>query len=166
MGAQQYPGANSRYITADSGGSNGVRERLWKVKWQALANESGMTLKVSHFPPGTRQWNKIEHQWFSFLSKNWRGNPLPSLAVIVRLIGATTTQTGPKVKCVIDRNEYKKGLKVSDDTPANVNLTRDAFHGEWNYEGVNEAADRVPFWFKPVSTFGLSYVTMFNGSSP
>jgi hypothetical protein len=134
MGAQQYPGANNLYITADSGGSNGVRVRLWKVKLQALANELGMTLKVSHFPPGTSKWNKIEHRLFSFISKNWRGKPLLSLVVIVSLIGTTTTKTGLKVKCVIDHNEYRKGLKVSDDTLANVNLTHDAFHGEWNYE--------------------------------
>ena len=134
MGAQQYPKANSLYITADSGGSTGGRVRLWKVKLQALANESGMTLKVSHFPPGTRKWNKIEHQLFSFISKNWRGKPLPSLAVIVSLIGAATTQTGLKVKCVIDRNEYRKGLKVSDDALAKVNPIRDTLHGEWNYE--------------------------------
>jgi hypothetical protein len=134
MGTQQYPKANCLYITADSGGSNGVRVRLRKVKLQALANELGMMLKVSHFPPGTRKWNKIEHRLFSFISKNWRCKPLLSLAVIVSLIGATPTQTGLKVKCVIDRNEYRKGLKVPDDALASVNLTRDAFHGEWNYE--------------------------------
>jgi transposase len=129
MGAQQYPGANSLYITVDSGGSDGVRARVWKIKLQALANELGMTLKVSHFPPGTRKWNRIAHR---FISENW-GKPL-SLAVIVSLIGATTAKTDLKVKCVIDHNAYKKGLEVSDDALAHVNLTHDAFRGEWNYE--------------------------------
>ena len=133
MGQEAYPGAKSIYITADSGGSNGVRVRLWKVKLQELSNELGLTLKISHFPAGTSKWNKIEHRLFSFISKNWRGKPLISLAVIVSLIGATTTDTGLTVKCVVDHNEYKKGIEVSNEELANVNLVRDDFHGDWNY---------------------------------
>jgi len=133
MGREAYPEASRIYITADSGGSNGFRVKLWKVKLQELANELGMTLKISHFPAGTSKWNKIEHRLFSFISKNWRGKPLISLAVIVSLIGATTTETGLTVKCVVDQNEYKKGVEVSDEELANVNLHKDVFHGEWNY---------------------------------
>jgi len=133
MGREAYPGAKSIYITADSGGSNGVRTRLWKVKLQELSNELGMTLKISHFPAGTSKWNKIEHRLFSFISKNWRGKPLISLAVIVSLISATTTNAGLTVKCVIDHSEYKKGIEVSDQEFAKVNIHKDEFHGEWNY---------------------------------
>jgi hypothetical protein len=106
-----------------------VTQRRWPMRPTELLQE-----KVSHFPPGTSKWNKIEHQLFSFISKNWRCKPLLSLAVIVSLIGATPTQTGLKVKYILDRNEYRKGVKVSDDSLAKVNLTRDPFHGEWNYE--------------------------------
>jgi len=133
VGSKTYPDSKSIYITADSGGSNGVRVRLWKVKLQELANELGLTLKISHFPAGTSKWNKIEHKLFSFISKNWRGKPLESMAIIVNLIGATTTTTGLTVKCVVDHNEYKKGIKVSDDELAKVNLISDDFHGDWNY---------------------------------
>jgi hypothetical protein len=133
MGKEAYPGATGIYITADSGGSNGARVRLWKVKLQKLSNELGLTLKISHFPAGTSKWNKIEHRLFSFISKNWRGKPLISLAVIVNLIGATTTEAGLTVKCVVDQSEYKKGIKVSDEELAKVNLIPDNFHGEWNY---------------------------------
>ena len=136
MGREAYPEAKSIYITADSGGSNGVRVRLWKVKLQELANELGLTLKVSHFPSGTSKWNKIEHRLFSFISKNWRGKPLISLAVIISLISATTTNFGLTVKCVADYNEYKKGIKVSDEELANVNLHTHDFHGDWNYSIV------------------------------
>jgi transposase len=134
MGAQQYPGADSLYLAADAGGSDGMRLGLWQVKLQELANELGMTLKVSRFPPGTSRWNRIEHRLFSFTGKNRGGGPLPGLAVIVSLIGATATETGLKVQRVIDRHEYRKGVQVSDDVLAKVNLTRDPFHGEWNYE--------------------------------
>jgi hypothetical protein len=133
VGQVSYPEARSIYITADSGGSNGVRVKLWKVKLQELANELGLTIKVSHFPAGTSKWNKIEHRLFSFISKNWRGKPLISLAVIVSLISATTTETGLTIKCVVDYNEYKKGIEVSDEELAKVNLHTDEFHGEWNY---------------------------------
>jgi len=136
MGQKTYPKTSSIYITADSGGSNGVRVRLWKVKLQELSNELGLTLKISHFPPGTSKWNKIEHKLFSFISKNWRGKPLISLAVIVNLISATTTNAGLTVKCVVDRNEYKKGIEVSDEELEKVNLQKDDFHGDWNYSIV------------------------------
>ena len=133
MGAATYPNADTIYITADAGGSNGARVRLWKVALQGLSNELGMALQISHFPPGASKWNKIEHRLFSFISKNWRGQPLFSLAVIVDLIGATTTDTGLTVKCVVDYNEYKKGIDVSDDQLAAVNLIHHDFHGDWNY---------------------------------
>lgn len=133
IGREAYPQAERIYITADSGGSNGVRVILWKVKLQELANELGFTLKVSHFPSGTSKWNKIEHRLFSFISKNWRGKPLISLAVIINLIGATTPDAGLKVKCVVDHGEYTKGIEVSDEELAKVNLCKDEFHGEWNY---------------------------------
>jgi transposase len=133
MGQEIYPEAKSIYITADSGGSNGTRVKLWKVKLQELSNELGLTLKVSHFPSGTSKWNKIEHRLFSFISKNWRGKPLISLAVIVNLISATMTEAGLIVRCVVDHNDYKKGIKVSDEQLAKVNLHMDEFHGEWNY---------------------------------
>ena len=133
MGQAEYPEAKSIYITADSGGSNGVRVRLWKVKLQELSNELGLTLKISHFPSGTSKWNKIEHRLFSFISKNWRGKPLISLAVIVNLIGATKTNAGLTVKCVVDSNEYIKGIKVSDKELEKINIHRDDFHGDWNY---------------------------------
>jgi transposase len=133
MGEKAYPNADTIYITADAGGSNGSRVKLWKVSLQKLANELGLPLRVSHFPPGTSKWNKIEHRLFSFVSKNWRGKPLVSLAVIVNLIGATTTDTGLTVKCVVDYNEYKKGVEVSDELLATVNLAGDDFHPDWNY---------------------------------
>jgi len=133
MGAETYHNADTIYITADAGGSNGSRVRLWKTSLQNLANELNMNLKISHFPPGTSKWNKIEHRLFSFVSKNWRGRPLESLAVIVNLISSTTTNTGLTVKCVVDYNEYKKGIDVSDEELASVNLFEDDFHGDWNY---------------------------------
>jgi hypothetical protein len=133
MGRETYPEATSIYITADSGGSNGVHVKLWKVKLQELSNELGLTLRISHFPAGTSKWNKIEHRLFSFISKNWRGKPLISLAVIVNLIGATTTEAGLTVKCVVDQKEYEKGIEVTDEELAKVNMIKDDFHGEWNY---------------------------------
>ena len=133
MGSKIYPYAHTIYITADAGGSNGARVKLWKVALQRLANELGISLNISHFPPGASKWNKIEHRLFSFVSKNWRGKPLVSLAVIVNLIGSTTTDTGLTVKCVADYNEYKKGIDVSDEQLAAVNLVQHDFHGDWNY---------------------------------
>jgi len=133
MGQERYPEANKLLITADSGGSNGYRIRLWKMELQNLANETGLAISVCHLPPGTRKWNKIEHRLFSFITQNWRGKPLISHEVIVNLIAATRTQNGLQVGCQIDTNSYPKGIKVSDDIMASLNLQRDVFHGEWNY---------------------------------
>jgi hypothetical protein len=133
MGCQVYPQAKGLLITADGGGSNGARVRLWKTELQRFTNETGLSVSVCHFPPGTSKWNKIEHRLFSFISQNWRGKPLISHEVIVNLIAATTTKTGLKVECGLDSNSYPKGIKVSDRELKTVNLTRDDFHGEWNY---------------------------------
>jgi transposase len=134
MGQQSYPQATELLITADSGGSNGSRVRLWKVELQRLADEIGLELRVCHLPPGTSKWNKIEHRLFSFISQNWRGKPLVSHQVIVDLIAATTTKAGLKVRAQIDSNLYPSGLKVSDKQVAALHIERDAFHGEWNYK--------------------------------
>ena len=120
-------------ITADAGGSNGYRIRLWKVELQKLANELGIPISVCHLPPGTSKWNKIEHRLFSFITKNWRGKPLVTHQVIVDLISATTTQTGLQVKSRIDERLYPKGRRISDKPLALVNLEPNDFHGEWNY---------------------------------
>jgi hypothetical protein len=133
LGQTRYPDATTLTITADCGGSNGNRSRLWKTELQQFADQSGLAIQVRHFPPGTSKWNKIEHRLFSFVSKNWRGKPLTSLEVIINLIGATSTQTGLDVYARLDPNPYPKGLKVSDRLLAAVNLTRDPFHPEWNY---------------------------------
>ena len=133
MGCQKYSGASKLYITADGGGSNGRRNRLWKTSLQELANETGLEIHVSHLPPGTSKWNKIEHRLFSYISKNWRGTPLVSLAVIISLISATTTQSGLKVNCGLDEKTYEKGIKISDKELEELNITRNDFHGEWNY---------------------------------
>jgi len=119
--------------TADCGGSNGVQVRLWKRELQGFANETGLTVTVAHLPPGTSEWNKIEHRLFAFITMNWRGKPLVSHQVIVQLIGATTTETGLTVCCELDANRYPKGIKVSDEEMQAINITRDEFHGEWNY---------------------------------
>jgi hypothetical protein len=133
MGSQRYPRAAELMITADGGGSNSSRNRLWKVALQDLANDTGLILRVCHFPPGTSKWNKIEHRLFSFITKNWRGRPLTSYEVIVNLIANTTTETGLTVKAVLDTNEYETGIEISDEQLANVKLTPAKFHGEWNY---------------------------------
>jgi hypothetical protein len=133
MGRETYPQAKRLLITADSGGSNGCRLRLWKSELQRLANESGLAISVCHLPPGTSKWNKIEHRLFSFISQNWRGKPLVSHEVIVNLISATTTETGLMVRCQLDEKTYEKGLRVSDSELAAIKLLRDPFHGEWNY---------------------------------
>ena len=133
MGSQSYPTVNQLLITADSGGSNGVRVRLWKTELQKLADETGLNVSVCHLPPGTSKWNKIEHQLFSYISQNWRGKPLISHEVIVNLIAATTTTTGLKVRCQMDNNKYPKGIKISDEEMKQVNINRASFHGEWNY---------------------------------
>lgn len=133
MGQEAYPDASKLLITADGGGSNGSRVRLWKIELQGLANELGMPISVCHFPPGTSKWNKIEHRLFSFITLNWRGRPLVSHEVIVSLIGATTTKKGLRVRSELDRNSYPTGRKVTDKEISEVNIVRDEFHGEWNY---------------------------------
>jgi len=133
MGRARYPQARRLVITADCGGSNGARVRLWKRELQALANELAIAITVCHLPPGTSKWNKIEHRLFSFITQNWRGRPLISYQTIVQLIAATTTDTGLKVRCEIDPNTYPAGLRVSDAEMDAINLQRHEFHGEWNY---------------------------------
>ena len=133
MGQARYPEARSLLITADCGGSNGARVRLWKRELQTLADELGLTITVCHLPPGTSKWNKIEHRLFSFITQNWRGKPLVSYQTIVQLITSTTTRTGLNIKCVIDPNAYPAGVKVSDADMASLNISPHEFHGEWNY---------------------------------
>ena len=133
MGKVLYPDASELMIMADGGGSNGSRVRLWKLELQKLADELGITIRVSHFPPGTSKWNKIEHRLFSYISMNWRGKPLVSHETIVNLIAATTTRKGLKVRAELDSNFYQKGIKVTDKEFAAIRISRDEFHGEWNY---------------------------------
>jgi hypothetical protein len=133
MGTQAYPEARKLLITADSGGSNGARVRLWKTELQKLADETGLEISVCHLPPGTSKWNKIEHRLFSFISQNWRGKPLVSHQVIVNLIAATTTRTGLRVRAELDPGKYPKGVRISDKEVAAIRLERDQFRGEWNY---------------------------------
>jgi hypothetical protein len=133
MGMPMYGGATALLITADGGGSNGSRNRLWKVALQGLANETGLRISVCHFPPGTSKWNKIEHRMFSHISMNWRGKPLTSHEVIVNLIAHTTTQTGLMIRAALDSRQYPTGVKVSDQELENVRLHKANFHGEWNY---------------------------------
>jgi hypothetical protein len=133
MGRQRYPKATELTITADGGGSNGYRVRLWKLELSRLAKETGLRIRVSHFPPGTSKWNKIEHRLFSFITMNWRGRPLISHEVIVQLIASTKTRSGLKVRSEIDTNSYPKGMVVSDADFSAIEIRPDRFHGEWNY---------------------------------
>jgi transposase len=133
LGRERYPEATSLTITADCGGSNGARVRLWKVELQKLADETGLVLHVHHYPPGTSKWNKIEHRLFCHITQNWRGRPLTDRVAIVELIGATTTKAGLKVECVLDTRTYEKGIKVRDAEMAVLDITGDPFHPEWNY---------------------------------
>ena len=133
MGQARYPNARSLVITADGGGSNGSRVRLWKRELQQLADELSLTITVCHLPPGTSKWNRIEHRLFSFISSNWRGKPLVSHQAIVQLIAATTTQAGLKVRCELDQESYPAGIKVKDSEMNSLNLRRHDFHGDWNY---------------------------------
>jgi transposase len=133
MGKTVYPKTQEIMITADSGGSNGSRVRLWKVELQQLANELGCSITVCHFPSGTSKWNKIEHRLFSFITQNWRSKPLISYEVIISLIQGTTTEKGLRIQCALDENIYPKGIKITDDELLNVNLKSHNFHGEWNY---------------------------------
>ena len=133
MGWKLYPGMRRLMITADGGGSNGSRLRLWKLALQQLADETGLIIVVCHYPPGTSKWNKIEHRMFCHITQNWRATPLLSLLIVIELIAKTTTKTGLKIRCELDRNTYPKGIKVSDAEMATLNMTRDSFHPEWNY---------------------------------
>jgi len=134
MGRPAYPEATRLLITADAGGSNGSRLRLWKLELQKLADETGLRIAICHFPPGTSKWNKIEHRLFSYITQNWRGKPLRSFLTIVNLIAATTTKTGLKVHAELNTETYQSGIKVSDAELAQVKIRRDKFHGDWNYE--------------------------------
>jgi hypothetical protein len=133
MGSKAYPGATELLIVADGGGANAVRSRSWKLALQDLANRIGMTLHVSHLPPGTSKWNKIEHRMFSHITRNWRGRPLLSQQVIVNLIANTTTRSGLKIRAKLDARSYPTGKEIDDDDLARLNIRREKFHGEWNY---------------------------------
>jgi len=134
MGSPLYPDAKELLITADGGGSNGSRVRLWKLELQNLADELGMDINVCHFPPGTSKWNKIEHKMFSFISQNWRGRPLITREVVVNLISNTRTKKGLEITAKLDINSYKTGIKVSDQELQKIAIEKDDFHGEWNYK--------------------------------
>ena len=133
VGRERYPDADKIMVTADCGGSNGPRLRLWKVELQRLADETGLTFQVCHYPPGTSKWNKIEHRMFCYISQNWLATPLTSRVAVVELIANTTTKTGLTVRCELDTNSYPKGIKVSDAEMATLNLKGDDFHPDWNY---------------------------------
>jgi transposase len=134
LGKNTYPKASKLYINSDNGGSNGSKVKLWKKQLQELANITGLEIHVSHFPPGTSKWNKIEHKMFCYISKNWRGTPLISIETVIKLISNTTTLRGLKIVCIKDDNEYKLGTKVTDEEIAELNIVREAFHGDWNYK--------------------------------
>ena len=133
MGLKRYPGMSELTITADGGGSNGSRVRLWKVELQKFADETGMTVNVHHYPPGTSKWNKIEHRLFCHITQTWRAKPLESRAAVVDLIAATTTKTGLKVESAHDERTYEKGIKVSKAEMAQLDIRGDTFHPDWNY---------------------------------
>ena len=133
MGKKRYPKAKEIYICADSGGSNGYRIHLWKHELQKLCNQENIKITVSHLPPGTSKWNKIEHKLFSFITLNWRGKPLTDYKTVVKLIASTKTKAGLKVKARLDRKKYKKGIKISNTEINKINIKRNKFHGEWNY---------------------------------
>ena len=143
MGEERYPATGRLMITADGGGSNGSRVRPWKVKLQELADATGLTLVVCHYPPGTSKWNKIEHRMFCHITQNWRGGPLTSRLAVVELIGATTTKSGLQVRCELDTNTYVKGIKVTDAQMAALNIKGEAFHPEWNYTIAPRSPKRV-----------------------
>jgi Rhodopirellula transposase DDE domain len=132
-GAARYPAATRLLITADCGGSNAVRVRLWKRELQVLADELGITITVCHLPPGTSKWNRIEHRLFAFITQNWRGKPLLTHQVVIQLIAGNTTTTGLTVACRLDANQYDKAIRVSDTEMAQLNITPGNFHGKWNY---------------------------------
>jgi hypothetical protein len=142
VGSVRYPDAETLLITADGGGSNGSRVRLFKIELQKLADETGLALRVCHYPPGTSKWNKIEHRMFCHITQNWRGKPLVSRLAVVELIAATTTKTGLTVQCELDENTYAKGVKVSDEEMEALNIEKDAWHPEWNYTIKPRPLDR------------------------
>jgi len=142
MGSKAYPDAQCLLITADGGGSNGSRNRLWKVELKRFADETGLTISVCHFPPGTSKWNKIEHRMFSEISINWRGRPLETHQTVVNLIGSTRTQTGLRIRAKLNRKGYPTGIKIPDATMKELALRRDDFHGEWNYTIVAKKQNR------------------------
>ena len=133
MGRSRYPIATERLVTADGGGSNGARVRLWKGALQRLADQTGLGISVCHFPPGTSKWNQIEHRLFSHISLNWRGKPLFSHEVVVNLIAGTTTRTGLRIEAELDTNTYPTGIQVTDEEFDKIKIQRADFHGEWNY---------------------------------
>ena len=134
LGQKRFPNATRLLVTADCGGSNSPRTRLWRLELQRLANETGLAVEVCHYPPGTSKWNKIEHSLFCHITRNWRGVPLESLEIVVNLIAATRTTTGLEVHAWLDEKDYPPKIKVSDEELASVNIHRNSFHGEWNYE--------------------------------
>ena len=140
---QSYPQARRLLISADAGGSNGYRLRAWKWELQRLANEIGLCVEVCHLAPGTSKWNKIEHRLFASISHNWRGQPLLTYETVVQLIGATRTRTGLTVHAELDTDRYPTGIKISDEQMAQINLHKDAFHGEWNYMIASEGQKEI-----------------------
>jgi len=165
----RYPLARRLLITADGGGSNGSRVRLWKLELQRLADELAISIEVHHLPPGTSKWNKIEHRLFSFITQNWRAKPLVSYRVIVDLIAATTTQTGLKVLCELDDKSYPKGIVVSNEEMASLNIKRADFHGEWNYTIAPSNQSReavVSFWLGISRTPGANGVRASSATTP
>ncbi len=144
LGRQRYPDAETLTITADSSGSNNPRTRLWRHELQRLADQTGLDIRVCHFPPGTSKWNKIEHRMFSFVSLNWRGKPLETIEVIINLIAGTATSTGMKIYAQLDDRSYERGIDVTDEQLAAVNITRHAFHGDWNYTITPHSLSREP----------------------
>jgi hypothetical protein len=144
VGRAAYPDATRLLVTADAGGSNGYRLRLWKTELARFATDNGLTVTVCHLPPGTSKWNRIEHRLFSHISMNWRGRPLESHETVVELIGATTTRTGLRVQAELDRGTYPKGVRVADKELAAVPIRRHEFHGEWNYTMVPSSFPQPP----------------------
>lgn len=142
IGRKRYPDMTELTITADCGGSNGARVRLWKVELQKLADESGLTLRAHHYPPGTSKWNKIEHRMFCHITQNWRGQPLESRLAVVELIGATTTKTGLTIECALDERTYEKGIRIKKAEMKLLDIQRDAFHPEWNYTIMPRRANK------------------------
>jgi hypothetical protein len=143
LGRRAYPRAHELLVTADSGGSNGSRNRLWKVTLQRFADETGLRISICHCPPGTSKWNKIEHQMFCHITRNWRGRPLETLRVIVNLIGHTTTERGLRIRAALDTRRYPSGIKVTDEEMSEVNIRPDSFHGDWNYMIVGRKSRQV-----------------------